>query len=187
MTSEWDTQIGKQLRAMDTLNGEEEDNLFNSRIFTTDVGMRPAEPCSVSVAATQQLLTNLFEYICAFILSDSRFRRSTAAAINEQDLQVLEKCNRNNIDALCEIINVTMAGEPFPGGTSKTAAKLREAGDLWARHILENTKAYMMTFFYVFGTIISGYPLVYGITTAAGFDQSNDWLYLSKLPIVCII
>ena len=86
VTSEWDTQIGKQLRAMDN---DEEDHLFNSRIFSTEVGMRPAEPCSLSVAATQQLLTNLFEYICAFILSDANYRRVTCAVISEQDLAIL--------------------------------------------------------------------------------------------------
>ena len=38
VASEWDTQIGKQLRAMKS-EGE-----FDSRIFTTDIGVRPAEP-----------------------------------------------------------------------------------------------------------------------------------------------
>ena len=47
VTSEWDTQIGKQLRQLDS-------RMFESRIFSTDLGVRPAEPCSVSVAATQR-------------------------------------------------------------------------------------------------------------------------------------
>ncbi|CAE7390981.1 unnamed protein product, partial [Symbiodinium pilosum] len=38
VTSEWDTQIGKQLRQLDE----------TSRIFSTDIGLRPAEPCSIS-------------------------------------------------------------------------------------------------------------------------------------------
>jgi hypothetical protein len=168
-----------------SVDGEGDEHLFNSRTFTTDVGMRPAEPCSVSVAATHQLLTNLFEYICAFILSDPRFRRATAATISEQDLLVLEKCNRDNIDALCEIISVNASGESFTGDMSKTAVQLRAAGDLWAQHILENAKAYIVTFFYIFVTVISGYPLVYGISAAAGFNASSDWLYLSKLLFVC--
>ena len=46
VTSEWDTQIGKQLRAMDNMDGIEQ--LCHSRIFSTEVGLRPAEPCSVS-------------------------------------------------------------------------------------------------------------------------------------------
>ena len=63
VTSEWDTQIGKQLRAMDRENDEDHHSLFNSRVFSTEVGLRSAEPCSVTVAATHQLLTNLFQYL----------------------------------------------------------------------------------------------------------------------------
>ena len=47
VTSELDTQIGKQLRDLGQL----------SHVFSTNLSMRPAEPCSISVAATQQLLT----------------------------------------------------------------------------------------------------------------------------------
>lgn len=180
MTSEWDTQIGKQLRAMDALDDDGEESLFNSRIFSTEVGMRPAEPCSVSVVATHQLLTNLFEYISAFILSDARFRRATAANISEQDLLVLEKCNQDNLDAMCEIIGVSSTGETLVDGPSKTAKELRAAGNLWAEHVLENAKAYMVTFVYIFATVVSGYPLAFGIATAAGFDATNGFLYLSK-------
>jgi hypothetical protein len=60
VTSEWDTQVGKQLRSM---YGNKND-LLTSRIFSTEVGVRPAEPCSVSVVATHQLLTNIFQHIC---------------------------------------------------------------------------------------------------------------------------
>jgi hypothetical protein len=179
-TSEWDTQIGKQLRAMDDRDDKIEEQIFNSRTFSTEVGMRPAEPCSVSVAATHQLLTNLFEYICVIILSNPSFRRVTAATISEQDLQVLEKCNRENISALCDIISVTTSGEPYAFEQSQTVKELRAAGDLWADHILENSKAYIMTFVYIFATVVSGYPIVYGIALASGLDSSSDWAYFGK-------
>jgi hypothetical protein len=185
-TSEWDTQISKQLRAMDDRDDKNtEDQIFNSRTFSTEVGMRPAEPCSVSVAATHQLLTNLFEYICVIILSNPSFRLATAATITEQDLQVLEKCNHENISALCDIISVTTSGEPYGFGRSQTVKELRAAGDLWADHILENAKAYIMTFVYIFATVVSGYPIVYGIALAAGFDSSSDWAYFGE-SIKCL-
>ena len=50
VTSEWDTNIGNQLRAMDATEKNADasmERLFRSRIFTTEVGFRPAEPCSV--------------------------------------------------------------------------------------------------------------------------------------------
>ena len=181
VTSEWDTQIGKQLRAMDeaTQNDSTQESLFNSRIFSTDVGIRPAEPCSVSVAATHQLLTNLFEYISVVILSDDSFRRVTRATITEQDLRTLERCNRMNIDALSEIVGFTASQYPFDE-LPRSCRELKEAGDLWAEHILENAKAYIMTFIYVFVTVTSGYPLLYAIAFGCGLDPSSDWNYLSK-------
>jgi hypothetical protein len=169
---------------MDDRDDKIDEQIFNSRTFSTEVGMRPAEPCSVSVAATHQLLTNLFEYICVIILSNPSYRRTTAATITEQDLQVLEKCNRENISALCDIISVTPSGEPNAFGQTQTVKELRAAGDLWADHILENAKAYIMTFVYFFATVISGYPIVYGIAVAAGFDSASDWAYFGE-SIMC--
>ena len=69
--------VGKQLRRslnVNVSNSLHNKNLTSARIFTTDVGLRPAEPCSVSVAATQQLLTNIFSHICIVILSNPHFR-----------------------------------------------------------------------------------------------------------------
>ena len=69
VTSEWDTQVGKQLRSM---YGDKND-LLTSRIFSTEVGVRPAEPCSISVVATHQLLTNIFEHICECLMTSSTY------------------------------------------------------------------------------------------------------------------
>ena len=88
VTSEWDTQVGKQLRSMYS------DDLLSSRIFSTGCGVRPAEPCSVSVAATHQLLTNIFQHICVSIISEPAFRHVSGAVITELDLQILERCNQ---------------------------------------------------------------------------------------------
>ena len=162
---------------MDALDAEHEDHIFNSRIFSTEVGMRPAEPCSVSVVATHQLLTNLFEYIAAVILSDQRFRRATGSVISEQDLQVLEKCNMLNIHALTGIVG-GRGFDDIPERAGGTERELRAAGDLWAEHILENAKAYIMTFVYIFVTVVSGFPLLRAIAYGAGLDPSNNWMYL---------
>jgi hypothetical protein len=177
VTSEWDTQIGKQLRAMDD---ENQGIMFSSRIFSTEVGMRPAEPCSISVAATHQLLTNLLEYIAVVILSDERFRKVTEAVITEYDIQILEKCNRMNIQALEDIVGTDRLQDPLDYEDNRAELALRKAGNLWADHILENAKAYIMTFIYIFTTVICGYPLFYGIAIAAGLDSSSRFAYLSE-------
>lgn len=182
VTSEWDTQIGKQLRLLN--EGDHMLPMFNCRIFTTDVGIRPAEPCSVSVVATHQLLTQLFKHISATILSDSRFCHATGAVITEQDLQILEKCDQSNVTALEKIVGYdSYYAVPLSnrGTDAKTEKHLRAAGDLWAEHVLENAKAYLMTFMYIMGTVISGYPLARLIAYFAfpGFLATGG-RYLSK-------
>jgi hypothetical protein len=152
--------------------------LLNHRIFSTEVGMRPAEPCSISVVATHQLLTNLFEYISVVILSDPRFRRVTAATITDQDIQVLERCNQMNIDALTELVGINVLGYALDR-VPTLMTSLHEAGDLWAEHILENAKAYIMTFIYIFVTVITGFPLATAIAFGAGLDMDSKWGYLS--------
>mmetsp|Transcript_55168 Transcript_55168/g.165297 ORF Transcript_55168/g.165297 Transcript_55168/m.165297 type:complete len:1653 (-) Transcript_55168:851-5809(-) len=172
VTSEWDTQVGKQLRQMHH-DDDRIELLFNSRIFTTDVGMRPAEPCSVSVAATHQLLTNLFQHICIVILSHQRFRHVSGAVITERDLRVLERCNQDNILALEEIVGVDVRGNPMPKEYGGTERELRRQGDVWSEHILENAKAYIMSFVYIMATVISGYPLAYLIASSAGLASAQ--------------
>lgn len=134
VTSEWDTQVGKQLRSMYS------DDLLESRIFSTDVGVRPAEPCSVSVVATHQLLTNIFGHICITIISNPQFSKAAGAVVRERDLQILERCNQECISALEEIVGVDSKGNEIHEKRSKTERELRSAGDLWADHVLENAK-----------------------------------------------
>jgi len=189
VTSEWDTQIGKQLRSMNksgiSASRKKDDSMllmFNSRIFTTEVGMRPAEPCSVSVAATHQLLTNIFEHMCIVILSDFRYRHASGAVITERDLQVLERCNQDNIEALESIVGVDANGDDLDcgAGGGTTTVELIKAGDVWAEHILENAKAYIMSFFYVFVTVTVGYPLLSLLATAAGLPSTSSIFYLVR-------
>ena len=142
VTSEWDTQIGKQLRSMYS------DDLLSSRIFSTEVGVRPAEPCSVSVVATHQLLTNIFEHICVTIISDPHFSRAAGAVVRERDLQILERCNQEGLKTLEEIVGVDVKGDEIHETRRKTERELRSAGDLWANHILEVAKVGNYTFLY---------------------------------------
>lgn len=74
VTSEWDTQIGKQLRQIGAGAGGDsfattsaKDPAWDpqSRIFSTGIGIHPAEPCSLSVAVTHQLLTQILVSVTA--------------------------------------------------------------------------------------------------------------------------
>lgn len=68
VASEWDTQIRKQLRSMT------DKGMTASHIFSTDIGLRPAEPCTIIVATTQQLLTLIFEHIFLTIFRKKQYR-----------------------------------------------------------------------------------------------------------------
>lgn len=178
VTGDWDTQIGKNLRLMNQME-EGGEHLLNHRIFSTGIGIRPAEPCSLSVVATHQLLTNLLQYMSIVILSDSRYRRGTGAVISAMDIQILERCNQMNIEALTEIVGVNSLGYKLDR-RSKVRESLRQAADLWAEHILENVRAYIMCFIYIFLTVTSGWPIASAIARGSGLDVDNDWLYLGK-------
>ncbi len=173
VSSEWDSQIGKQLRAM----YQDDKDILGNRIFTTDIGVRPAEPCSLSVAATHQLLTQIFEYICLVILSDQTFRDVTGATITEPDLRILERCNQDNILALERIVGRDVSGKEL---LSPSHCDLKNAGDLWADHVLENVRAYIVSFVYVIGTVTTGYPLITGIIIGLGRIEGANTLYITR-------
>ena len=181
VTSESDTQIGRQLRALDASMkcGSVLDSI-STRIFSTTVGLRPAEPASVTVAATQQLLTNLFMHICVIMIEDPLYRRATGATITEEDLRILEKCNNENIEALSEIVGRDAYGYPRrkDGKPTRTESELRGIGNLWAEHVLENAKAYIMTIIYVLATVVSGWPVASALARAGGLPSDHELKYL---------
>ena len=156
------------------------------RIFSTEVGVRPAEPCSVSVVATHQLLTTILLHICVTIISDPQFSKASGSIVTERDLQVLERCNQENIKALEEIVGVDSKGNEIHEKRSKTEQELRSAGDLWSEHILENAKAYIMSFIYVIGTVTSGFPPISGLAKAFGLSGSEGFFYIIRFLDACI-
>jgi hypothetical protein len=186
VASEWDTQIGKQLRAI------KGDGAFTSRIFSTDVGVRPAEPCSVSVAATQQLLTQIFMHVSLVILGNKEYSKVTGAVITKHDLAELERCNRESIAALEDIVGARAEdGARFESPTEK---QLRAQGDVWADHVLEGVKGWILSFLYIVVTVTLGYPLLTGVATGAGVTSASafyatrffDALLYAFLPQICI-
>ena len=190
VASEWDTQIGKQLRKLSAGVGK-----FDSRIFSTDCGVRPAEPCTISVVATQNLLTLIFEHICLVILSDKQLRHVTGATIKDSDLSQLERCNQDNLRALEGLVGFNAAGKALnPKGRGAKHAELRAVGVYWSKHVLEGVYAWVLSAIYIVGTVTAGYPLVTGVATVAGLSvwwafyltRFADALLYLFLPQICI-
>ncbi|CAJ1406744.1 unnamed protein product [Effrenium voratum] len=163
VTSEWDTQIGKQLRQIDD----------TSRIFNTGVGLRPAEPCSLSVAAMHQLLTQILVYIAATILEDRELCQTAGAVVQRKDLAELERCNGMNISALAEIVG--------QGGPTETVKQLRGKGRRWAQHVLEGPRAWILCALYIFITVTLGQAPVTLICEHAGlYEVHEDLAYAAR-------
>jgi len=166
VASEWDTQVGKQLRQMPI-------KMFETRIFSTDVGIRPAEPCSVSVIASHMLLTLLLEHIVHVVLGDVEFRTIAKPDIDLVALSELERCNVDSIKALEEITGYDVEGKKIP---TKTETELRDKGRIWANHVLESPRSWIMIAFYIVLTVTLGYPPVTAICgDAIGLD-TDSWI-----------
>jgi len=188
VASEWDTQVGKQIRKISGENG----GMFDSRVFSTMVGVRPAEPCSLSVAATQQVLTLMLQYACQLVVASPELRSVAGCVYSDQDLREMERCNVETIAALTEICGVDSVGKiaaescaslddgvkPSAGGfvggrgRSETERALRRAGEAWAQHVLEAPRAWIICFAYIVITVTSGYPLISGVGVAAGVEAT---------------
>ena len=89
-------------------------------------------------------------------------------------MQTLERCNSDNIKSLERIVGVDRKGNEVHELYKNTEEELRAAGDLWSEHILENAKAYIMSFVYIIVTVTIGFPLISGITYAAGLREDKS-------------
>jgi hypothetical protein len=96
----------------------------------------------VSVAATQQLLTQIFMHMSLVILGNADYRKYAGAVVTKHDLAELERCNQMNITALEEIVGVKATGEKVDSSTERS---LRAQGDEWSDHVLEGVKGWMMS------------------------------------------
>ena len=114
------------------------------------------------------------------IISNPQFRGVSGSIVTEQDLHTLERCSRDGITSLERIVGVDRNGNPVQEVHKYTEEDLRAAGDIWSEHILENAKAYILTFIYIVGTVTSGYPLISGLARAFGLMGSEGTFYIIR-------
>jgi len=166
--SEWDTQIGKQLRWRSG-SGE-----FRSSIFTTDIGMLPAEPCTLSVAATHHLLTLLLQYTMDSLQLSPEVFSTIGATFTTKDSRTLSR----NLSHLIENLEtITASGGEGGYHVHGPNANLRAIGRRFAQHVLEAPKVWILCAIYIIATVTSGYPLVGAVAGAVGYDSSHhSWL-----------
>jgi hypothetical protein len=165
MCSEWDTQVSKQIQGVSN-------KVLDTRVFTTDIGLRPSEPCSVSVVATHQLLTQIFQHCLLNVIPDENLRNAFGCKLMSQDLQELERLNQDNIAALEDIVGINVDGDRV--GNDSTSHELRKAGAVWAQHVLEAPRSWIMIAVYVLVTVTLGYTPVTGLATHVGALSSES-------------
>ena len=176
VTSEFDTQLSKQVRSMSSSGVMA---VINNQIFSTESGLRSAEPCSVSVVALHQVLTQIFVDIATMILDNKDFCRLSGAIVTEEDISTLLRCNHDCISALESITGINRDGNRLPKKARGTEIRLRDAGKLWSDHVLEQPRALVMTLIYILVTVTTGYPIFTGLATLAGLDYEEAF-YGSK-------
>ena len=130
VTSEWDSQVARVVRAGRSAHGSRRRGgaRLASAVFTTFAGVRPAEPCSVSVAATHQLLTQLLLYLMyyfKYFLPEETALGGSSYVV--QEVQELAALNRQHLTAV----------EEAAASTSAVGRSLRAQGRRWAQHVLE--------------------------------------------------
>ena len=102
-------------------------------------------------------------------------KRKSTEKYRERDLEELERCNQENIFALEQIVGFDSDGRATPQHTDEksTERKLRDAGRVWSKHVLENAKATLIVFIYIFATVTTGFPIARANSEAISVNNEN--------------
>jgi hypothetical protein len=192
VTSEWDTQVASAIRrhAAGKIS-------FRSYIFTTFAGIRPAEPCTVSVAATHQLLTQILLHLMQHVhrhvspgmwAEASQHECTCGSTFAPSEVAELAQLNASNIRALSDIVGIQEeAGEPIC--ETATSAALRAQGRKWAQHVLEGPISWMLCAAYIAVTVVSAntpFSLIYfAVEECARHRRHSTLMYNSTASCTC--
>ena len=147
VTSEWDTQVARSVRA--GLPGAPETFKLSSYVFTTFCGSRPAEPCSLTVAATHQLLTQILLHVMYSVRHYHPDLATLAgSSFAKEDVQELETLDQDSIKTIDALIK---------GDDTKVRAELLRQGSVWAQHILEGPISWIISALYIAVTVTIGW------------------------------
>lgn len=171
ITSEWDTQVASSIRK--GRGAQKQTISFNSYVFVTHVGLRPAEACTISVVATHQVLTQILLYIMYYLRHfevDGEQATTAGSSYCRQEVQELAELNEANVMAVKDIIgdvfdphdqsaaDGTNAASKQDGvltvTDTATSKKLRDQGRHWAQHILEGPISWIISAIYIVVTVV---------------------------------
>jgi hypothetical protein len=170
VTSEWDTQIARSVRAgrPGAVGAKFQ---LNSYVFTTFCGCRPAEPVTLTAVATHQLLTQVLFYLMYAIRYHlPKHPQLGGSTYTIQEVQELEGLNIDSIKVIEALTRPTVpvdrkapdrfAAEGGGGGSvladGKARRQLLAQGRYWAQHILEGPIVWILCTLYIAITVTLG-------------------------------
>jgi len=165
VTSEWDTQIARAVRAGKP--GAAPRIKLASYVFSTFTGLRPAEPCSLTVAATHALLTQILIYV----MHSTRLYMPEHPAIcgsqyDIEEVRELEDLDRSSTKSVGAIVDAKSA----------VNGALCQQGALWAQHVLEGPISQIMIALYIAVTVTLGWTplsaIAHGVTKVLETDTA---------------
>ena len=168
-----------------------------SYVFITFCGCRPAEPCSLSVAATHQLLTNVLLYLMYSMryYHGDKYPDVCDSHFDIEEVRELEMMNRDTLTVLRQICGAGSRSSAMAPrraearrGCHCTASCSRA---YWASHILEGPirgSSRPRTSPSPSRGVHSAFPLVKGIVGgAAGWGVSyGSWTPAPALQILAV-
>ena len=175
ISSEWDTQVARSVRGRPKRDsgevGARLTNLFHSYTFSTFAGLRPAEPCTLSLVATHALLTHLL----IFSMNYNANTRLGGSTFEAQEVQELNGFHESHMEAVRAIVGVgsNLHDSKAPSDASRM---LKAQGRRWAQHVLEGPIAWILSAGYIAITVIAGAAPMSSLYAAAsvGLGLSPD-------------
>lgn len=177
------------------------------RVIHNFSGVRPCEPSTVATCAMHHTLTEFLLYVgqCACMVAERDWSdgsspgskpgsgASAPAAVFDDKLSIVKEDMidfRDLVDALHDDV------PEMVGAGGRLNQRLREKGQVWARHVTEPWRVMVLSGLYIFITVVSGYPLFYLVFSAATlFDKMStplqftsrvlDAVFFILLPKVC--
>ena len=176
VTSELDTQAARAVRtgAPTTASAGGQSpagrdafvDLNSQYVFSTHAGFRPAEACSLSVAAMHHLLSHVLIFALGFLSHFEHGEPSVsicASGYDFEEVRELAALARLQADALRGIIGHKKLGD------TPTSAALRKQGGRWAQHVLEGPLAWLSSVAYIALTIfLAATPLSAAVSYSLG-------------------
>ncbi len=164
------------------------------KIFVNGSGRRTAEPATITVAASQQTLTELLLHIAKKMREGFPDASPFGMTLASESISVLEKMKDDFLDInVVQIMGATPKGKDIESATQQ---KLIDTGRTWAWHITETPLAWAIHALYVLITV--GWAIPFGYTIPLGKTLwrlialvghiPQDWFLLRIIdPVIALI